>query len=212
MTKPRSQSSSRWLQEHESDPFVKEARKLGYRSRAVFKLLEIQQKDRLIKPGQRVVDLGAAPGGWSQIARPWLGEKGTLIALDILPMEELPNVEFILGDFKDEIVLKALQAALLGEKLDLVMSDIAPNMSGVDSADQMASLYMCELAQDFAVNQLKQGGSFLVKIFQGEGFDQYLKQLRTQFATVQIRKPKASRQRSREVYLLARGFRGLNVA
>lgn len=207
MAQKRSKSSSRWLAEHEADQYVLEARKLGYRSRAVFKLKEINEKDRLLKPGQVVVDLGAAPGGWSQWARPLLGAKGKLIALDILDMAPLPDVEFILGDFREESVLHRLEAALAGQAADLVLSDMAPNVSGIDAADQAGSIYLCELALDFARAHLKPKGALLVKIFQGSGFEDYLKMMRQTFELVTIRKPKASRPRSREVYLLARNFR-----
>ena len=207
MAQKRSKSSSRWLAEHEADQYVLEARKLGYRSRAVFKLKEINEKDRLLKPGQVVVDLGAAPGGWSQWARPLLGAKGKLIALDILEMAPLPDVEFILGDFREETVLHRLEAALGGQSVDLVLSDMAPNVSGIDAADQAGSIYLCELAMDFAEAHLKPKGTLLVKIFQGSGFEDYLKTMRQTFESVTIRKPKASRPRSREVYLLARNFR-----
>ena len=207
MAQKRSKSSSRWLAEHEADQYVLEARKLGYRSRAVFKLKEINEKDRLLKPGQVVVDLGAAPGGWSQWARPLLGAKGKLIALDILEMAPLPDVEFILGDFREEAVLHRLEAALDGQSVDLVLSDMAPNVSGIDAADQAGSIYLCELAMDFAKAHLKPKGTLLVKIFQGSGFEDYLKTMRQTFESVTIRKPKASRPRSREVYLLARNFR-----
>jgi 23S rRNA (uridine2552-2'-O)-methyltransferase len=207
MAQKRSKSSSRWLAEHEADQYVLEARKLGYRSRAVFKLKEINEKDRLLKPGQVVVDLGAAPGGWSQWARPLLGAKGKLIALDILEMAPLPDVEFILGDFREEAVLHRLEAALGGQAVDLVLSDMAPNVSGIDAADQAGSIYLCELAMDFARAHLKPKGTLLVKIFQGSGFEDYLKTMRQTFESVTIRKPKASRPRSREVYLLARNFR-----
>jgi 23S rRNA (uridine2552-2'-O)-methyltransferase len=209
MAQKRSKSSSRWLAEHEADRYVLEARKLGYRSRAVFKLKEINEKDRLLKPGQVVVDLGAAPGGWSQWARPLLGAKGKLIALDILEMAPLPDVEFILGDFREESVLHRLEAALGGQAVDLVLSDMAPNVSGIDAADQAGSIYLCELAMDFAKAHLKPKGSLLVKIFQGSGFEDYLKTMRQTFESVTIRKPKASRPRSREVYLLARNFRAV---
>jgi 23S rRNA (uridine2552-2'-O)-methyltransferase len=207
MSQKRRPSSARWLAEHESDPYVQEARRLGYRSRAVFKLKEIQEKDRLIKPGQVVVDLGAAPGGWSQLARPLLGPKGRLLALDILPMDPLPDVEFILGDFREESVLKQLEAAVGSQAVDLVLSDMAPNLSGVGAADQAGTIYLCELALEFARAHLKPKGVLLVKIFQGEGFEAYLKAMREAFESVTIRKPKASRARSSEVYLLARGYR-----
>lgn len=209
MSTKRSSSSARWLAEHENDPYVQQARKLGYRSRAVFKLKEIQEKDRIFKPGQVVVDLGAAPGGWSQWARPLLGPKGTLIALDILPMDPIADVDIILGDFREEAVLRELESRVGERAVDLVLSDMAPNLSGVDVADQAASIYLCELALDFASVHLKPKGVFLTKIFQGEGFDAYLKSLRQAFESVTIRKPKASRPRSREVYLLARNFRAV---
>ncbi|HKY89751.1 MAG TPA: 23S rRNA (uridine(2552)-2'-O)-methyltransferase RlmE [Nevskiaceae bacterium] len=207
MSQKRSSSSARWIAEHENDPYVKEARRLGYRSRAVFKLKEIQEKDRLLKPGMVVVDLGAAPGGWSQLARPLLGPKGRLLALDILPMEPLPDVEVITGDFREESVLRELEARVGTHAVDLVLSDMAPNVSGVDAADQAGSIGLCELALDFARSHLKPDGAVLLKIFQGEGFDSFLKELRKSFHTVTIRKPKASRPRSREIYLLARSLR-----
>lgn len=207
MSQKRSASSKRWLVEHEHDTYVQEARRLGYRSRAVFKLKEFHERDRLLKQGQVVVDLGAAPGGWSQLARPLLGPKGRLIALDILEMEPLPEVQFILGDFREESVLRQLEEAVGDRAVDLVLSDMAPNLSGVDAADQAGTVYLCELALEFARAHLKPKGTLLVKIFQGDGFDEYLKTLRKAFESVAIRKPKASRPRSREVYLLARGFR-----
>ncbi len=207
MSRKRSSSSARWIAEHEADEYVREARKLGYRSRAVFKLLEINQRDRVLRPGQVVVDLGAAPGGWSQVARPLLGANGTLIALDILPMETMDGVDVLTGDFREASVLEALEARLQGKPVDLVMSDMAPNVSGISAADQAGQLYLCELAQDFCAHHLKPGGDFLVKVFQGEGFEAYLKNLRQSFESVLIRKPKASRARSREVYLLARRLR-----
>ncbi|MGH8540855.1 MAG: 23S rRNA (uridine(2552)-2'-O)-methyltransferase RlmE [Stenotrophobium sp.] len=209
MSKKRSNSSARWLAEHENDTYVQQARKLGYRSRAVFKLKEVQEKDRILKPGQVIVDLGAAPGGWSQFARPLLGPKGVLIALDILPMEPLPEVEFILGDFREESVLRQLEARVGARAVDLVLSDMAPNISGIDTADQASSIYLCELALEFARVHLKPRGQFLTKTFQGEGFEAYLKSLRQTFETVTIRKPRASRPRSREVYLLAKNFRAV---
>lgn len=209
MSKKRSNSSARWLAEHENDPYVQESRRLGYRSRAVFKLKEIQEKDRILKPGQIVVDLGAAPGGWSQWARPLLGNKGRLIALDILPMEPVPEVEFICGDFREESVLKQLEQSVGTQAVDLVLSDMAPNISGIDTADAAASLYLCELALDFARAHLKSKGVFVTKVFQGDGFDGYIKTVRQAFEAVTIRKPKASRPRSREVYLVARSFRAV---
>lgn len=201
----RSKSSSQWLQEHFKDPFVQLAQKRGYRSRAAFKLIEIQEKDKLIKSGMTVVDLGAAPGGWSQLASEWVGEKGKLIALDILPMESLVGVDFIQGDFRDEAVLAELESALAGEPIDLVISDIAPNMSGSASIDQPRAMYLVELALDFAKQHLKSNGNFCCKVFQGEGFDAFFKELKHIFNNVVTRKPKSSRGRSREVYLLGLG-------
>lgn len=209
MSKKRSNSSARWLAEHENDPYVQESRRLGYRSRAVFKLKEIQEKDHILKPGLIVVDLGAAPGGWSQWARPLLGAKGKLIALDILPMAPIPDVEFICGDFREESVLKQLEQSVGSQAVDLVLSDMAPNISGIDTADAASSLYLCELALDFARAHLKSKGVFVTKVFQGDGFDGYLKAVRQAFESVTIRKPKASRPRSREVYLVARNFRAV---
>jgi 23S rRNA (uridine2552-2'-O)-methyltransferase len=209
MSKKRSNSSARWLAEHENDPYVQQARKLGYRSRSVFKLKEIQEKDRILKPGQTVVDLGAAPGGWSQLARPLLGSKGRLIALDILAMDPVANVEFILGDFREAAVLRQLENSVGKQAIDLVLSDMAPNLSGIDVADQVSTIYLCELALDFAKAHLKPRGVFVTKVFQGEGIDAYLKSVRQTFESVTIRKPKASRPRSREVYLVARNFRAV---
>lgn len=203
----RSKSSSRWLSEHFADEYVKRAQQEGWRSRAVFKLEEIDQKDRLLKPGMTIVDLGAAPGGWSQYAVKKLGRKGRIIALDILEMEPLDGVEFLQGDFTEDEPLERLLAAVGNAKPDLVISDMAPNISGMDAIDQPKSMYLAELALDLAEKVLNPGGDFLVKVFQGEGFDEYLKTLRSRFGTVVTRKPKASRARSREVYLLARNYR-----
>lgn len=205
----RSKSSKRWLKEHFSDPYVQRAQQEGYRSRAVFKLSEIQEKDHFIKPGMTVVDLGAAPGGWSQILREYMGGKGIVVALDILPMEEVPGVEFIQGDFTDPNVFDLLLARIDKEDVDLVISDMAPNISGMTAVDQPRIMYLAELALEFAIAVLRPGGDFLVKVFQGEGFDAYLKVLRQQFKRVVVRKPKASRARSNEVYLLARGFQAI---
>lgn len=207
MGKKRTPSSKRWIAEHEADIYVHEARRLGYRSRAVFKLQEIQERDHLLKGGITVVDLGAAPGGWAQYARPLLGPKGRLVALDILPMEPISGVEFILGDFREEAVLQKLQAIAPPASVDLVMSDMSPNISGIDAADQAASMHLAELALEFAKERLRPNGCLLSKSFQGSGFDDYLRLLRENFKTVHIRKPKASRPRSREVYLLARNYR-----
>jgi 23S rRNA (uridine2552-2'-O)-methyltransferase len=203
----RSKSSSRWLAEHFKDTYVKRAHQTGARSRAVFKLEEIQQRDRLMHPGMTVVDLGAAPGGWSQFAAKTLKGQGRIIAMDILPMPALEGVEFILGDFMSDEVLQAIRDSLKGEKADLVLSDIAPNMSGVGDVDQARAMHLAELALDFTRENLRHGGSFLVKVFQGQGFQEYLKALRADFHEVTARKPKSSRARSPEVYLLARNYR-----
>jgi len=187
---------------------VQEARRLGFRSRAIFKLKEINERDKLFRQGQVVVDLGAAPGAWSQYARPLLGSKGRLIALDILPMDPLSEVDIIHGDFREESVLRQLEARIgEGARVDLVLSDMAPNITGVSTADQVGTILLCELALEFARAWLKPRGIFLTKLFQGEGFDDYLRRVRASFASVVIRKPKASRPRSREVYLLARDLR-----
>jgi len=200
---PRSKSSQRWLKEHFSDPFVKRAQTEGWRSRAVFKLEELLARDRLLKPGMIVVDLGAAPGGWSQMVRERLGDAGRIIALDILPMQGIAGVEFIEGDFREKNALRQLENTLAGQKVDLVLSDMAPNMSGVESVDQARVMYLVELATEFATAHLKPEGAFLVKLFQGQGFDEYLRNLRQSFERVVVRKPKASRARSSEVYALA---------
>jgi 23S rRNA (uridine2552-2'-O)-methyltransferase len=199
----RSKSSSRWLKEHFDDSYVQRAQREGWRSRAVYKLEELDQKYRLLKPGMTVVDLGAAPGGWSQYAAKVLGNKGNLFALDILPMDALPDVVFIEGDFREAEVLARLKAELGDRTIDLVMSDIAPNITGMDAVDQPRTMYMVELAVDFAREMLRPGGSFVCKVFQGEGFDQMVQDLRKDFGRVVVRKPKASRPRSREVYLVA---------
>jgi 23S rRNA (uridine2552-2'-O)-methyltransferase len=203
----KSKSSHRWLKEHEEDIYVKKAREKGYRSRAVFKLLEINDKDHIIKPGMTVVDLGAAPGGWSQIARDLVGPKGRIIALDILPMDSMPGVEFIQGDFRDEEVYEQLLDTLDGDKVGLVMSDMAPNISGMKSVDQPRAMYLVELSLALAHQVLAEGGDLLVKVFQGEGFDQLHKEMRANFEKVVTRKPGASRARSPELYLLARNYR-----
>lgn len=203
----RSKSSQRWLKEHFSDPFVKKAQAEGLRSRAAFKLEELIERDRFLKPGMVAVDLGAAPGGWSQMLRRQLGAKGRVFALDILDMPSIPGVEFLCGDFREDSVLKAFEAVVGAQAVDLVLSDMAPNMSGVESVDQPRSMELAELARDFAEEHLKPGGTFLVKLFQGSGFDDYLKDLRTRYTKVTMRKPKASRPRSPEVYALATGFK-----
>ena len=202
----RSKTSQRWLKEHFNDIYVQKAQQEGYRSRAVYKLMEIQEKDRLIRPGMVVVDLGAAPGGWSQYVAQCLGGRGRMIALDILPMDALADVTFIQGDFREQAVLDALYAELGDSAVNLVISDMAPNTSGVRSVDQAKSMYLVELALDFAQSRLAPGGDFLTKIFHGSGFDTLLRSLKSQFLTVQTRKPEASRARSQETYLLARGF------
>jgi 23S rRNA (uridine2552-2'-O)-methyltransferase len=202
----RSKSSKRWLKEHFKDEYVRKAQESGYRSRAVFKLLEIQEKDRIIKPNMVVVDLGAAPGGWSEVARQLVGRNGRVIATDILPIDPIDGVEFLQGDFREDEVLQALLALIGEDRADLVLSDMAPNISGVDAVDQPRAMYLVELALDLARQILKPGGDFLVKVFQGEGSEDYIRALRQEFDTVIIRKPKASRPRSREVYILARGL------
>lgn len=202
----RSKSSRRWLQEHESDEFVKRAREAGFRSRAVFKLQDIQQSDRILKPGMTVVDLGAAPGGWSQYVAKVLQGKGRIIALDILPMDPIVGVDFIQADFSTDEAVERLLGLLGGERVQLVMSDMAPNMSGIAEVDHDRSMHLVELALDFARRTLAPGGDFLVKVFQGRWFQAFTKELRSSFDTVKVRKPKASRQRSSELYLLARHF------
>ncbi len=204
----RSGSSNRWLAEHESDHYVKEARARGYRSRAAFKLLEIQEKDQLLRKGMRVADLGAAPGSWSQLAVDLVGDQGRVVACDLLPMDPLAGVDFIQGDFSESGVLEQLRAVLGGAPLDLVMSDMAPNMSGNKGIDQPRAMLLAELSLEFALETLKPGGDFLVKIFQGEGLEALRADMRSAFCELKTRKPRASRDRSREVYLLARGFRG----
>lgn len=203
----RSKTSKHWLKEHFDDEYVRRSQEDGYRSRASYKLLEIQEKDRLIKPGMTVVDLGAAPGGWSQIAASLVGDRGRVLACDILPMDSLPGVEFIQGDFTEQAVLDALLASLGEGGADLVISDMAPNLSGMKEMDQPRAMYLAELALDLARTTLHEGAYFLVKVFQGAGFEDYLKQLKSSFQTVKTRKPDASRQRSREVYLLGVGFK-----
>ena len=200
----RSKSSKRWLAEHFDDPYVKLAQKKGLRSRSAFKLLELQDKYQLIKPGMIVIDLGSAPGGWSQVVQPLIGDNGRLIAMDILPMEYLHGVQFIQGDFTEDEPLHELEDSLQGKRVDLVLSDMAPNISGMAATDQAKAMYLAELALEFMRVHLKPGSDFLVKLFQGEGFDMYVRQVRSLFGKVQVRKPKASRPRSREVYLLAR--------
>jgi 23S rRNA (uridine2552-2'-O)-methyltransferase len=197
-------SSRRWLQEHFADPYVKQAQLLGYRSRSVFKLLELQERDKLFRPGMTVVDLGAAPGGWSQVLAKQLGKKGRIIALDLLAIDPIAGVEFIQGDFSEDAVLEELLASLGETKVDWVLSDMSPNKSGIESVDQPRSMALAELALEFSLPVLSEKGGFLVKVFQGSGFDAFLVAVRKNFKKVIIRKPKASRDRSREVYILAR--------
>ena len=201
----RSKTSKQWMNEHVNDPFVQLAKKEGYRSRAAYKLLEIDAKDRLLKPGMVVVDLGATPGGWSQVAAAKVGRGGKVIALDLLPLDPLAGVDFIQGDFGDAEVLRRLEYLLQGKPAGLVMSDMAPNISGVVSADHARAMHLAELAMEFALEHLKPEGSFLVKVFQGAGFEDFLKLMRSRFTKVATRKPKASRDRSSEVYLLGSG-------
>jgi 23S rRNA (uridine2552-2'-O)-methyltransferase len=203
----RSKSSQRWLREHFADPYVKKAQAEGLRSRAAYKLEELIERDRLLRPGMVVVDLGAAPGGWSQYVRQALGEGGRVLALDILEMPPLAGVEFLHGDFREDAVLSQLETLLDGRCVDLVLSDMAPNMSGVDVVDQARAMHLAELAMEFADNHLRPGGAFLIKLFQGVGFDDYVRELRRRYDKVAIRKPAASRKRSPEVYALAQGKR-----
>ena len=203
----RTRSSAAWLAEHETDPYVLRARQDGWRSRAVFKLAEIQKSDRILKPGMTVVDLGAAPGGWSQYAARLLDGNGRIVAMDILEMPAIAGVDFLQGDFNDDAVLERLLDTVGPSKVDLVMSDIAPNMMGIADVDHDRSMQLVELALDFACRTLRPGGDFLAKVFQGRGFQPLLAQLRERFESVKLRKPKASRSRSAEVYVLARGYR-----
>jgi 23S rRNA (uridine2552-2'-O)-methyltransferase len=207
----RSKTSRNWLRSHFDDEYVKRAQREGYRSRAVYKLDEIQRKDRILRPGMTIVDLGAAPGGWSQYAGRLLAGKARLVALDILPLEPLPGVEFVQGDFREEAVFDTLETILGGTPVHLVMSDMAPNISGMEAVDIPRGMYLTELAIDFADRVLVPGGGLLFKAFQGEGFDAALRDVREKYGKVLIRKPKASRSRSREVYVLAQGRRGAIV-
>jgi 23S rRNA (uridine2552-2'-O)-methyltransferase len=204
----RSKSSGNWLKEHFSDPYVKKAQEDGWRSRAAYKLAEIDRKDGLLKAGMRIVDLGAAPGGWSQYAAQKLQGRGQVIALDILPMDALLDVTILQADFRESEALEQLREVLRGEPVDLVLSDMAPNMSGQDSTDKARAMYLAELALEFVDEVLRPGGAFLTKVFQGVGFDEYLRAMRDRFDRVASRKPDASRARSREIYLLGQGFRG----
>jgi 23S rRNA (uridine2552-2'-O)-methyltransferase len=202
----RTKSSARWLAEHANDEYVKRARAEGWRSRAVFKLAEIQERERLLKPGVRCVDLGAAPGGWSQYAARIVGGSSRIVATDILPMDAIVGVEFIQGDFREESVLEQVLAAVGSEKVDLVLSDMAPNMAGIDAVDQPRSMHLAELALEFADRVLAPGGDALIKLFQGAGFDEIVREARRRYGRVVTKKPKASRTRSPEIYLLARQF------
>ena len=204
-----SKSSKKWLEERAKDKYVKKSKQAGYRSRASFKLLEIQEKDNVIKPGMTVVDLGCAPGGWSQVAKNLVGDKGIVLASDILPMTPIPGVRFIQGDFTDDSVFEDLITSIKGESADLVISDMAPNITGIRAIDQPTSIHLAELALDFARSTLGEGAYFLVKVFEGEGISEFKKLLSSEFEKVKVRKPKASRSRSREVYLLAEKFRNL---
>lgn len=207
----RSVSSERWLKEHFADPYVKKAQQEGYRCRAAYKLLEIHKKYHLIKPPMNVVDLGAAPGGWSQVVAKLLQHHGKIFALDILPMEPIAHVDFIQGDFQEETVYGQLREQIGTQKIDVVLSDIAPNMSGIIVSDQAKVFYLAELALDFAQKVLKPGGTFLVKVFQGGDFEAYHKQLRANFKSIKVCKPDASRDRSKEVYLLAQNYQKIEV-
>ncbi|MEM7378904.1 MAG: SAM-dependent methyltransferase [Pseudomonadota bacterium] len=200
----RSKSSKGWLKEHFKDPYVARAQAEGYRSRAVYKLIEIDKKDRLVLPGQRLLELGAAPGGWTEYLAERVTPSGRVVASDILPMDGVAGVDFVLGDFTDDLVYKRLFEALGSEKCNGVLSDMAPNLSGVPSVDQPRAIYLAELARDIAVDTLRPDGFFLAKVFQGEGYDTFLSETRKRFAKVATRKPDASRDRSREVYVLAR--------
>ena len=201
-------SSKAWLKEHRDDVYVQRAQADGYRSRACYKLLELNEKDRFIKPGMTVVDLGSAPGGWSQVAAQLVGHKGRVIASDILPMDAIAGVDFIQGDFTAQSVFDEIQAVIGTDQPSVVLSDMAPNMSGIVDVDQPKAMYLVELALDLAVQMLPQGGVFAAKVFHGEGFDDWLKSVRSNFQSVNSRKPAASRPRSKEVYVVAKGFKG----
>ncbi|ENO90058.1 RlmE family RNA methyltransferase [Thauera linaloolentis] len=203
----KNKTSRAWVHDHLNDPYVQRAQAEGYRARAAYKLLEVDERDHLLKPGAVVVDLGSTPGSWCQVAVKRCGPKGQVFALDVLPMEAVAGVDFLQGDFTEDAVLEDLESRLKGARADVVLSDMAPNLSGVAAVDQARSIHLCELALDFAVRHLKPGGQFLVKVFQGEGFMEYRKQMEAAFASVQVRKPKASRDRSAEVYLLGKGPR-----
>ncbi len=202
----RTKSSHRWMQRHVNDEFVKRSKREGYRSRAAYKLLEIQEKDQVLKRGQVVVDLGAAPGGWSQVAADLVGPRGEVIAFDILPMEGLPGVTVIQGDFREDAALEALERVLDNRRVDLVISDMAPNVTGIAAVDQPRAMHLCELALDFCGHHMGPGGGFVCKVFHGEGFDAWMREVKARFGRVVTRKPKASRANSREVYLVAGNY------
>lgn len=206
MAKPK--PSKKWMEDHLNDPYVKKAQIDGYRSRASYKLIEINEKDQLVRPGNIVMDLGSAPGGWSQVLAPMVGDSGRVIASDILPMDSIVGVSFLQGDFTDEAVYNAILKELGDDRVDTVVSDMAPNLSGNNTTDQYSSIYLVELALDMARNVLKPGGGFCAKVFQGVGYEEYVKAVRQSFAKVIIRKPAASRPRSREVYVVGKGFKG----
>lgn len=193
-----------WMSEHVNDHWVQEAKRLGYRSRAAFKLLEVADRDKLLRPGMTVVDLGAAPGSWCQVLRQRLGKSGRIVAVDLLPIDPIAGIDVVRGDIGDDAVLRAIEKALDGRPVELVLSDLAPNISGVESADQAKSVYLGELALDFALRRLQPGGDLVVKAFQGEGFSEFHRQVQRHFDKVYVRKPKASRDRSREVYLVGK--------
>lgn len=202
----RSKSSGHWLKEHFDDPYVKKAQQDGYRARSVYKLLEINQRDQLLKPGGVIVDLGAAPGSWSEVASKQVGDQGRVIALDLLPMDSLAGVDFIQGDFQEEAVYMQLLDTIKEQPVDLVMSDMAPNISGMKAVDQPRAMYLAELTLELAQKVLKPGGDMLIKVFNGAGLDEFKKEITKHFRKLQVRKPKASRPRSAEIYLLARGY------
>ncbi|MCH1414843.1 MAG: 23S rRNA (uridine(2552)-2'-O)-methyltransferase RlmE [Glaciecola sp.] len=206
MAKPK--PSKKWMEDHLNDPYVKKAQVDGYRSRASYKLIEINEKDQLVRPGNIVMDLGSAPGGWSQVLAPMVGDAGRVIASDILPMDSIVGVSFLQGDFTDEAVYNAILKELGDDRVDTVVSDMAPNLSGNNTTDQYSSIYLVELALDMARNVLKPGGGFCAKVFQGVGYEEYVKEVRQSFSKVIIRKPAASRPRSREVYVVGKGFKG----
>jgi 23S rRNA (uridine2552-2'-O)-methyltransferase len=207
-TKKKNKFVKAWMAEHVNDPWVKEAARLGYRSRAAFKLIELAAKDKLIRPGMRIADLGAAPGSWTQVLRERAGSSASIVAIDLLPMAPIPGVRFVQADFREQEGLESLESALGGHKLDLVVSDLSPNLSGVEAADQARSVHLGELAVEFSLAWLQPGGDLVVKAFQGEGFVSLRRTMEQQFAKVYVRKPQASRDRSREVYLVAKGLKG----